>query len=112
MSSSIICSARRLTAPVQQQCQCRGYWQEFIRQRVDNSGKRKYEDPERVVKRFQDARRADGETLLDIHLWNTKHEKPWMKRRRMIEKKRYEFDKRHVLDLAKYIQFVQDKKVE
>ena len=89
----------------------RAYWQEVIRVRRDKkTGKFKHEDPERVVKRFQEQRRSDGESLLDLHNYNDKHEKPWMKKKRLAEKRRYEFDKKHVMDLAKYIQFVQDNK--
>ena len=33
-----------------------------------------------------------------------------MRRKRLEEKRRYEFDKKHVTDLAKYIAFVQDNK--
>ena len=77
---------------------------------MDKDGNLKYEDPEKVVRRFQESKRSDGETLLDMHIWNDRHEKGWMRRRRIASKKRYEFDKKHVLDLAKYIQFVQENK--
>jgi hypothetical protein len=63
-----------------------------------------------VVKRFQEQRRSDGEGLLNMHIYNDRHEKAWMKRKRLDEKRRYDFDKDHVMDLAKYIQFVQDNK--
>ena len=91
----------------------RGYWQEVIRVKRDrrDGNKLKHEDPERVVKRFQEQRRgSDGEGLLDLHMYNDRHEKPWMKKKRLAEKRRYDFDKNHVMDLAKYIQFVQDNK--
>jgi hypothetical protein len=86
----------------------RSFWQEIIKIRVDKEGKRRHEDPDRVIKRFQEQRRSDGESLLDLHFYNDKHEKAWMKRKRLNDQKRYEFDKKHVMDLAKYIQFVQD----
>ena len=86
----------------------RSFWQEIIKIRTDKEGKRRHEDPDRVIKRFQEQRRSDGESLLDLHFYNEKHEKAWMKRKRMNDQRRYEFDKKHVMDLAKYIQFVQD----
>jgi len=86
----------------------RSYWQEIIKIRKDKEGKNRHEDPERVVKRFQEQRRSDGESLLDLYFYNEKHEKAWMKRKRLNDQRRYEFDKKHVMDLAKYIQFVQD----
>jgi hypothetical protein len=98
----------RLPFPVKEALQNRAYWQEVVRVRRNKDGKRKHEDPERVVKRFQEQRRGDGEGLLNLHVYNDKHEKAWMKRKRMAEKRRYDFDKNHVMDLAKYIQFVQD----
>ena len=86
----------------------RSFWQEIIKIRTDKEGKRRHDDPERVIKRFQEQRRSDGESLLDLHFYNEKHEKAWMKRKRLNDQRRYEFDKKHVMDLAKYIQFVQD----
>jgi len=71
---------------------------------------RKHEDPEQVVRRHTDEGRTDGEPLLDLMFYNDRHEKAWMKRKRLAEKRRYEFDKKHVNDLAKYIAFVQDHK--
>jgi hypothetical protein len=100
----------RLSMPVKEALQRRGYWQEVVRVRRDKDGKIKHEDPERVVKRFQEQRRSDGEGLLNMHIYNDRHEKAWMKRKRLDEKRRYDFDKDHVMDLAKYIQFVQDNK--
>ena len=67
----------------------------------------KHEDPEQVIRRHMDETRSDGESLLDLMFFNEKHEKKWMKRVRLQNKKRYEFDKKHVTDLAKYISFVQ-----
>ncbi|VEU35925.1 unnamed protein product [Pseudo-nitzschia multistriata] len=67
-----------------------------------------HEDPEMVVRRHTDEVRADGENLLDLMFYNDRHEKAWMKRKRMQNLRRYEFDKKHVTDLAKYIAFVQD----
>jgi hypothetical protein len=74
------------------------------------TGKPKHEDPERVVVRHQEQRRSDGEGLLDMHFYNDRHEKAWMRRKRMAEKRRYDFDRKHISDLAKYIAFVQDNK--
>lgn len=89
----------------------RSYWQEHVQRYTDNrTGKKRHEDPTRVVKRFQDQVRSDGEALIDLHTYNDKHEKAWMRRKRLNEKKRYEFDKKNVMDLAKYIEFVQDNK--
>lgn len=85
----------------------RSHWQEIIKIQVDRDGKPRHEDPERVVKRFQEQRRSDGQSILDLHFYNEKHEKSWMKRKRLNDQRRYEFDKKHVMDLAKYIQFVQ-----
>lgn len=99
---------RALAAPVQKDVLRRSLWQEIVRIRTDKDGKKRHEDPERVVKRFQEQRRSDGESLLDLHFYNDKHEKAWMKRKRKDDQRRYEFDKKHVMDLAKYIQFVQD----
>mmetsp|Transcript_6148 Transcript_6148/g.17453 ORF Transcript_6148/g.17453 Transcript_6148/m.17453 type:complete len:193 (-) Transcript_6148:210-788(-) len=75
-----------------------------------NSAKFKiaHEDPEQVVRRHTDEVRADGENLLDLMFFNDRHEKAWMKRKRLQNLRRYEFDKKHVNDLAKYIAFVQD----
>jgi hypothetical protein len=82
-----------------------------IRLRLDRrDGKLKHEDPERVVSRHHEQRRSDGEGLLDLHFYNDRHEKAWKRRKRLAEKRRYEFDKKHVTDLAKYIAFVQDNK--
>lgn len=67
-----------------------------------------HEDPEQVVRRHTDEVRADGEALLDLMFFNDRHEKAWMKRKRLQNLRRYEFDKKHVTDLAKYIAFVQD----
>ena len=100
---------RLLSAPVvQKDTYRRSLWQEIIRIRTDNEGKRRHEDPERVVRRFQEQLRSDGESLVDLHFHNDKHEKACMKRQRLANKRRYDFDKKHVLDLVKYIQFVQD----
>lgn len=93
--------------------QYRSYWQEVIRRNVrdrKNPNKPyKYEDPSNVVQRFQEPKRGkDGATLLSLHLWNDKHEKPWMKRKRLESLKIYNRNKQHVLDLAKYIEFVQE----
>src|SRR5210317_2204556 len=87
---------------IQETLQQRGYWQEVVRVRRDRKGKIKHEDPGMVVNRFQEQRRSDGEGLLALHSYNDKHEKAWMKRKRLQEKRRYDFDKKHVMDLAKY----------
>ena len=91
------------------------FWQEVIRRNVRNrknpnkDQKLRYEDPSRVIQRFQEPKRAkDGETLLGLHVWNDRHEKPFMKRKRLESLKRYNRDKQHVMDLAKYIEFVQE----
>jgi hypothetical protein len=88
----------------------RNYWQEVIRQRPDRkTGKLKYEDPSQVVLRFQEHTRAsDGATLSSIHLWNDRHEKTWMRKKRLASLRQYNQDKQNVLDLAKYIEFVQE----
>jgi hypothetical protein len=99
-----------LATTFKEELQRRAYWQEVVRVKTNKDGKNKHEDPERVVQRFQDQRRSDGSVMLDIHAYNDKHEKAWMKRKRMNDKRRYDFDKRHVMELAKYIQFVQDNK--
>jgi hypothetical protein len=90
----------------------RNYWQEVIRQRPDRkTGKLKYEDPEQVVLRFQEHTRAsDGATLSSIHLWNDRHEKTWMRKKRLASLRQYNQDKQNVLDLAKYIEFKQENK--
>jgi hypothetical protein len=67
-----------------------------------------HEDPEQVVRRHTDETRSDGEPLLDLMFYNDRHEKAWRKRQRLQANKRYEFDKKHVNDLAKYIAFVKD----
>jgi hypothetical protein len=86
------------------------YWMDVVRFKIDKkTGKRVHEDPEDVVKRHQEQRRSDGQSLLDLHIWNDRHEKKWMRRKRLEQKRRYEFDKKHVNDLAKYIAFVQKK---
>ena len=93
------------------QQQRRKYWMDVVRVRTDRrSGKKSHEDPERVVLRCVDERRSDGESLLDLEFYNDRHEKPWMKRKRLALQRRYEFDKKHVSDLAKYIAFVQEHK--
>jgi hypothetical protein len=86
----------------------RSYWQEIVKIRTEKDGTQKHEDPARVIKRFQEQCRSDGMSLLDLHFYNDRHEKAWMKRKRMADKRRYEFDKKHVMDLVKYIQFVKD----
>ncbi len=105
LSSSL---KRVLAQPVQKDILRRSYWQEIVKIRIDRDGKKRHEDPDRVVKKFQEQRRSDGMSLLDLHFYNDKHEKAWMKTKRMADKRRYEFDKKHVMDLVKYIQFVQD----
>lgn len=101
-------AGRRFSTPLlKEELQRRAYWQEIVRIRTDKNGKRKHEDPERVADRFREQRRSDGEVLLDLHLYNDRHEKSWMRRKRLADKRRYDFDKKHVMDLAKYIQFVQ-----
>lgn len=69
-----------------------------------------HEDPEQVVRRHTDETRSDGEALLDLMFFNDRHEKAWRKRQRLKSKNRYEFDKKHVNNLAKYIAFVKDHK--
>lgn len=69
-----------------------------------------HEDPEQIVRRHTDETRSDGEALLDLMFFNDRHEKAWRKRQRLQRIKRYEFDKKHVNDLAKYIAFVKDNK--
>ena len=69
-----------------------------------------HEDPEQVVRRHTDETRSDGEPLLDLMFYNDRHEKAWRKRQRLKAQKRYDFDKKHVNDLAKYIAFVKDHK--
>jgi len=101
----------------QHQEQRRSFWMDVVRiktQRGKNGGPStmKHEDPEHVVRRHQYHReqRSDGEALIDLMFFNDKHEKAWMKRKRLQGIKRYEFDKRHVTNLAKYIAFVKDQK--
>ena len=108
--SGLPLASRRLSAQLRTDIQRRSLWQEIVRLQNDRDGKQKLEDTQRVVRRFQQERRSDGESLLDIHFHNTRHEKPWMKKKRLDDKRRYEYDKKHVMDLAKYIQFVQDNK--
>ena len=88
----------------------RSYWQEVIRQRPDRqTGKLKYEDPCHVAMRFQEHTRGnDGASLLTVHLWNDRHEKAWMRRKRLASLVKYKQDKQHVMDLAKYIEFVKE----
>lgn len=100
--------ALKTNSSLRETLQRRAYWQEIVKVRVDRDGKRRHEDPVRVVRRFQEQRRSDGEGLLDLYSYNEKHEKAWMRRKRLADQKRYDFDKKHVMDLAKYIQFVQD----
>jgi hypothetical protein len=69
-----------------------------------------HEDPEQVVRRHTEETRSDGEPLLDLMFFNDRHEKAWKKRQRLKSKSRYDFDKKHVNDLAKYIAFVKDHK--
>eukprot|EP00934_Nitzschia_sp_Nitz4_P007387 Nitzschia sp. Nitz4//scaffold34_size148208//81202//81690//NITZ4_002984-RA/size148208-processed-gene-0.15-mRNA-1//1//CDS//3329548807//7377//frame0 len=111
MSSSLVHAMQRACSSTSSLSrggiQTRSLWQEVIRIRTDKEGKKRHEDPDRVVRRFQEQRRSDGECLLDLYFYNDKHEKSWMKRKRMDDQRRYQFDKKHVMDLAKYIQFVQ-----
>mmetsp|Transcript_18153 Transcript_18153/g.39578 ORF Transcript_18153/g.39578 Transcript_18153/m.39578 type:complete len:160 (+) Transcript_18153:168-647(+) len=108
----------------QHQQQRRSFWMDVVRIKKQqprrsfkdkdkgNSGNGKFqmmhEDPEQVVRRHTNEVRADGESLLDLMFYNDRHEKAWMKRKRMDSLRRYEFDKKHVTDLAKYISFVHD----
>ncbi|OEU19061.1 hypothetical protein FRACYDRAFT_237352 [Fragilariopsis cylindrus CCMP1102] len=100
--------------------QRRSFWMDVIRIKTNRPNSKygyskdgktgvteKHEDPEQVIRRHMDETRSDGESLLDLMFFNEKHEKKWMKRVRLQNKKRYEFDKKHVTDLAKYISFVQ-----
>ena len=88
----------------------RQYWMDVVRVKTGRDGKRRHEDPEMIVRRHQEERRSDGQSLLDLEAWNDRHEKKWMRRKRLDEKRRYDFDKKHVTDLAKYISFVQENK--
>eukprot|EP00536_Pseudo-nitzschia_multiseries_P006012 jgi/Psemu1/303798/fgenesh1_kg.123_\ len=100
--------------------QRRSFWMDVVRIKPqkqrrgskDDNKKNKFqmvhEDPEQVVRRHTDEVRADGENLLELMFFNDRHEKAWMKRKRLQNLRRYEFDKKHVNDLAKYIAFVQD----
>ncbi|KAL3905925.1 MAG: hypothetical protein SGARI_004233 [Bacillariaceae sp.] len=97
------------TQPLQRE-QRASYWMDVVRVKKGRDGKRRHEDPESVVRRHQEERRSDGQSLLDLESWNDRHEKKWMRRKRLDEKRRYEFDKKHVFDLAKYISFVQENK--
>ena len=72
------------------------------------AGELVHEDPEMVVRRHTDETRSDGEGLLDLMFYNDRHEKAWKKRQRLRATKRYDFDKKHVNDLAKYIAFKQE----
>mmetsp|Transcript_14433 Transcript_14433/g.29956 ORF Transcript_14433/g.29956 Transcript_14433/m.29956 type:complete len:154 (+) Transcript_14433:158-619(+) len=105
------------------QGQRRSFWMDVVRikpQRQDhrrkgNNNNNKalkavHEDPEQVVRRHRDETRSDGESLLDLMFHNDRHEKAWKKRQRLEGIRRYEFDKKHVTDLAKYIAFVQEHK--
>merc|ERR1719491_1549871 len=101
----------------QHQEQRRSFWMDVVRIKT-KSGKNggpatmKHEDPEQVVRRHRYAQeqRSDGEALIDLMFFNDKHEKAWMKRKRLQGIKRYEFDKLHVTNLAKYIAFIKDQK--
>ena len=105
--------------------QRRSFWMDVVRikkptrnnrfnNKNNNNAKKQtqkvHEDPEQVVRRHTDEVRSDGEALLDLMFFNDRHEKAWMKRKRLEGIRRYEFDKKHVTDLAKYIAFVQDHK--
>ena len=107
---TLLLTGRRLAAPFKEELQRRAYWQEIIRIRKDKDGKQRHEDPAKVIRRFQEQRRSDGEALLDLHFYNDRHEKAWMKRKRLAEKRRYDFDKKHVNELVSYIKFVQENK--
>jgi hypothetical protein len=99
---------RRLEQPHREQRA--SYWMDVVRVKKGKDGKRRHEDPELVVQRYREERRSDGQSLLDLEAWNDRHEKNWMRRKRLEEKRRYEFDTKHVFDLAKYISFVQENK--
>ncbi len=86
------------------------YWMDVIRVKVSKDGKKRHEDPEMVVQRHQEERRSDGQSLLDLESWNDRHEKKWMRPKRLESKRRYNFDKKHVSDLVKYISFVQENR--
>ena len=95
--------------------QRRLFWMDVVRVKTvrnknNKKGERKHEDPGMVVRRHMDETRSDGEPLLDLMFYNDRHEKGWMKRKRLKEKKRHDFDKKKINDLAKYIAFVQDNK--
>ncbi len=99
--------------------QRRSFWMDVVtrkpqhaKQKKDGNNKSNFvhEDPEQVVRRHTDETRSDGEALLDLMFFNDRHEKAWRKRQRLKGIKRYEFDKKHVNDLAKYIAFVKDHK--
>mmetsp|Transcript_30715 Transcript_30715/g.57502 ORF Transcript_30715/g.57502 Transcript_30715/m.57502 type:complete len:136 (-) Transcript_30715:290-697(-) len=114
--SSALSSSWMLSFPCSnsnhQRQQSASYWMDVVRVKTDKNGRRRHEDPERVVMRHREERRSDGEALLDLHFYNDRHEKNWMRRKRLQDKRRYEFDKKHVTDLAKYIAFVQDNKAK
>jgi len=97
------------------QQQRRNFWMDVVRIKTKHgknggTSSEKHEDPEQVIRRHTEQTRSDGESLIDLMFFNDKHEKAWMKRKRLQGIKRYEFDKRHVTDLAKYIAFVKDQK--
>jgi len=105
----------------------RSFWMEVVRRKPNREKKKKHqnafgdedtkakfddgwvhEDPESVIRRHTDEVRSDGATLMSIYEHNDRHEKAWKKRQRLKNLRRYEFDKKHVNDLAKYIAFVKD----
>eukprot|EP00531_Pseudo-nitzschia_arenysensis_P016308 CAMPEP_0116144056 /NCGR_PEP_ID=MMETSP0329-20121206/15782_1 /TAXON_ID=697910 /ORGANISM="Pseudo-nitzschia arenysensis, Strain B593" /LENGTH=157 /DNA_ID=CAMNT_0003639421 /DNA_START=117 /DNA_END=590 /DNA_ORIENTATION=- len=104
-----------------QEQQRRSFWMDVVTRKPQHGKQSKkdssnnksnfvHEDPEQVVRRHTDETRSDGEALLDLMFYNDRHEKAWRKRQRLKDMKRYEFDKKHVNDLAKYIAFVKDHK--
>lgn len=108
-SSSLLTKqhSQTFTFPIHQ---TRQYWREVLRHKPDpkNPGRFKFEDPEQMAQRSGRAQNAEG--LLARARKYQRYEKPWMKRKRLKEKKIYNSMNRAVKNLTSYVHYVNDAK--
>ena len=88
--------------------QCRTYWQEVVRTKVDRGGggRTRYEDPEQASMRSRRASKSEG--LLRRRFRYVRYEKPWMKKKRLAGLRAYRVKERGVAELKMYIKFMQE----
>jgi len=85
----------------------RSYWQEVVRGTIDPAtSTNRYEDPENSAQRSARAQNAEG--LLRRQSRYRRYEKPWMRKKRLANERRFRNQRRGVEELTMYIRFVQE----